>query len=67
MIAIIIQTQYIKKYFFKKIDLKKKMSEKVVCMLINNIFQLSTGLIYSLDTNKQDYFQCNIQVQKWSC
>lgn len=23
--------------------------------------------LYTLDTNKQDYFQCNIQVQKWSC
>lgn len=40
------------------------MNEKVVCMLMNTIFQLSTGLVYTLDTNKQDYFECNIQAQK---
>ena len=62
-----IKTQYIKKYIFLKNRPQEKMNEKVVCMLINIIFQPSTGLVYTLDTNKQDYFECNIQAQKWSC
>ena len=63
MIAIIMEklhsnSVYKEIYIFLENRPQENLNEKVVCILINITFQLSTGLIYTLDTNKQDYVKC---------